>query len=100
MYRFGSGNVGVDYILRTKYGICLSSRNIHIIESSFRPLRTPFYFEDHSEEENRIINLEYTQYYLGKQEWCSRDKTHSHHSKTNTKNRKQARDANIKNSVF
>lgn len=94
---FSSGPISFNYVLRTKHGICLNEKNINFLtyQYPFMKQKNPhsIYFEEHSDEENKIIQEEINLYYnLGENEWGSFDKTHSSHSKEITKNRNKCRD--------
>lgn len=96
--KFSSGEISIDYILRTKYGICLNETNkkfmIPFLYDRFQNKNPPLIcFKEHSDDENQIIQQEVTNYYnLGlSQRTASYDKTHSSHSKNLTKNRNMDR---------
>jgi hypothetical protein len=99
---FSRNIISFNYILRTKYGICLNEANISYLNnyymSSHTQIKLPYLitFDEHTHEENKIIQQEINLYYNSKktQKMCSRDKTHSDHSKTLTKNRNNARKKN------
>ena len=102
-YRFSSTVIPFDYILRTKYGICLNEKNKNYIDDNYSSYRlnlnyenkNPILinFEEHNEEENEIIQKEINIYWNTgiTQLLCSTDKTKSDHSKILTKNRNKDR---------
>lgn len=93
---FSSEIINFDYILRTKYKIYLTKQNINYLYynfeiTGFNPSLV-INFEEHTNDENKIIQEEIYSYYSGKtQHICSVDKTHSYHSKNQTKNKNKAR---------
>ena len=101
--RFSSQVISFDYILRTKYGICLNEKNKNYIDDNYSSYRlnlnyenkNPILinFEEHNEEENEIIQKEINIYWNTgiTQLVCSTDKTKSHHSKILAKNRNKDR---------
>ncbi len=95
--RFASRPISFSYLLRTKHGICIneSTEDYFLYNYVRHQNKNPyeFNFEEHSEEENKIIQQEAKDYFLtGKTSvWCSTDKTRSNHSKNVTKKRKNAR---------
>jgi len=99
--RFSSNVIPFDYILRTKYGICLNEKNKNYIDNNYSSYRinhenkNPILinFEEHTEKENEIIQKEINIYWNTgiTQLLCSTDKTKSHHSKILTKNRNKDR---------
>jgi len=99
--RFSSNVIPFDYILRTKYGICLNEKNKNYIDNNYSIYRinhenkNPILinFEEHTEKENEIIQKEINIYWNTgiTQLLCSTDKTKSHHSKILTKNRNKDR---------
>jgi len=101
-YTFSSMVIPFNYILRTKHGICLNEKNINYIHNRYSVCRVVhenknpilINFEEHTEEENKIIQEEINIYWNTEitQLICSTDKTKSHHSKDLTKNRNKDRD--------
>ena len=97
LYRFSSSSISFDYILRTKYGIYLNKNNknylLYDYERYQRQNPSLVFFEEHSDEENKIIQHEIINYYNSRlsQLVCSRDKTHSNHSINLTKSRNHDR---------
>ena len=100
-YSFSNGPIGLDYILRTKHGICLSRHQLNGCHGdstcfSYNKLNdtSEFYFEEFTDEQNKLIQQEAHAYYeLGgiAQNYGARDRSHSRYSKSGTKLRKQAR---------
>jgi len=96
-YKFSSGPIDLNYILRTKHSIYLNEKNLNYLlyDYVYDMRKNPhlIFFEEHSDEENIIIqdaihnyyNLETTNVF------CSRDKTRSEYSKISTKNRNKDR---------
>jgi hypothetical protein len=101
-FRFSSKVIPIDYILRTKYGICLNEKNKNYIDNNYSSHRinlenkNPILidFEEHNEEENEIIQNEINMYWNTgiTRLMSSTDKTKSHHSKVLTKNRNKDRE--------
>ena len=101
-YTFATRIIPFNYILRTKHGICLNEKNINYIYDKYSVCRVVLEnknpilinFEEHTEEENKIIQEEINIYWNTglTQLYCSTDKTKSHHSKDLTKNRNKDRD--------
>ena len=101
--RFSSKIISFDYILRTKYRICLNEKNKNYIDDNYSSYRVNsnyenknpilINFEEYNEEENEIIQKEINIYWNTgiTQLVCSTDKTKSHHSKILTKNRNKDR---------
>ena len=64
-YRFSSTVIPFDYILRTKYGICLNEKNKNYIDDNYSSYRVNqnyennnpilINFEEHNEEENESV---------------------------------------------
>jgi hypothetical protein len=102
---FSNKVISFDYILRTKHGICLNEKNKNYIDNNYSSYRVnhsnknpiSINFEEHTEEENEIIQEEINIYWnIGiTQLLCSTDKTKSNHSKILTKNRNKDRDQKI-----
>jgi len=100
-YAFSSRVIPFNYILRTKHGICLNEKNLKYINNNYSGYRVNnenknlilINFEEHTEEENKIIQEEINIYWNTgiTQLICSTDKTKSHHSKDLTKNRNKDR---------
>lgn len=92
---FSSSTIDWDYLLRTKYGIKLNQQNIDYLRDNYNyynPGDNVINFEEHTEEENKLIEQEMKNYTTNiGQLIYSIDKTHSPHSKKLTKSRKQDR---------
>jgi len=95
---FSNSVIPFDYILRTKHRICLNEKNKNYIINNYsrgNSNKNPISinFEEHTEEENEIIQEEINIYWNTgiTQLLCSTDKTKSHHSKILTKNRNKDR---------
>ena len=88
-YSFANVTLDINYILRTKYGICLNEKNRNYLmwDIEFDKNIAPIFFEEHTPEENSIIN----ELMKFPQPTVSRDHTHTQHSKINTKTRNHAR---------
>ena len=88
-YSFANVTLDINYILRTKYGICLNEKNRNYLmwDIEFDKNIAPIFFEEHTPEENSIIN----ELMKFPQPTVSRDYTHTQHSKINTKTRNNAR---------
>jgi hypothetical protein len=88
-YFFAKETLNINYILRTKYGISLNEKNKNYLmyDIVFDKSIEPIFFEEHTPEENSIIN----ELMKFPQPTVSRDHTHTQHSKINTKTRNHAR---------
>jgi hypothetical protein len=90
-YVFANMTLDMNYILRTKYGIYLNEKNRNYlmwdVEFEKRVAPGPIFFEEHTPEENDIIN----ELLKTHPPMVSRDHTHTQHSKIKTKTRNNAR---------
>lgn len=99
-YSFSNNIIPFDYILRTKYGICLSQNHKDIINNHYyishaknKNNKNPisFYFQEYSEQYNELIQEELNHYYNSgiSKLVSSTDKTKSSYAKsiTNKKNK-------------
>jgi hypothetical protein len=108
-YSFSNSVISFDYVLRTKHGICINEKNKKYIQNSYSNFINNknknlilINFEEHTEEENTIIQEEINIYWNTgiTQLLSSTDKTKSHYSKKLAKNRNKARDNKKNDSVF
>jgi hypothetical protein len=95
---FGSSSVSFDYIMKTKHGIHLNEHRIHELDiinmiqhdHSAYYMGKVEYFEEHSEEENALIQQEWNTYRHTPFDVlvCSKDMSKSDHSKRKDRDRK------------
>jgi hypothetical protein len=98
---FGSGKLSFDYIMRTKHGIHLNEHRIHELSHINMVMNnyTAYnmgkveYFEEHSEEENALIQQEWNTYRQTPFDVlvCSKDMSKSDHSKRKDRDRQRDR---------
>jgi hypothetical protein len=81
-----------DYYLRIKYGFCLDtgvSNDINKYNIYIKP--KSFSYSEYSDKVNAFLFKEYEEFMQHYASYASADQTHSQHSKTNTRERKELR---------